>query len=75
MPGAGWWRKHLTAQSVYEKFILNESDVQIEKENVIVKLKKKRNLPLILETMKQFEPVETPFLKNKKLVFQGASYS
>jgi len=25
--------------------------------------------------MKQFEPVETPFLKNKKLVFQGASYS
>jgi len=38
-------------------------------------LKKKRNLPLVLETMKQFEPVETPFLKNKKLVFQGASYS
>ena len=32
MPGAGWWRKHLTAQSVYEKFILNEGDVQIEKE-------------------------------------------
>lgn len=66
---------HLTAQSVYEKFILNEGDVQIEKENIIVKLKKKRNLPLVLETMKQFEPIETPFLKNKKLVFQGASYS
>jgi transposase len=66
---------HLTAQSVYEKFILNEGDVQIEKENIIVKLKKKRNLPLVLETMKKFETVETPFLKNKKLIFQGASYS
>jgi len=32
-------------------------------------------LPLILETMNQFAKIKYNWFKNKKLVFQGASYS
>jgi hypothetical protein len=67
--------EHLTAQSIYEKFISNEGDVEIGDDQIIIKLKKKRNLPMVLETMKKFETVKVPFLNNKKLIVKGASYS
>lgn len=67
--------EHLTAQSIYEKFISNEGDVEIGNELITIKLKKKRNLPMVLETMKKFETIKIPFLKNKKIIVQGASYS
>jgi hypothetical protein len=67
--------EHLTAQSLYEKFIANQGDIEINGHQIVIKLKKKRTLPLILESMKNFEPVRYPFLENKQLVFQGASYS
>lgn len=67
--------EHLTAQSIYEKFISNEGDVEIGNELITIKLKKKRNLPMVLETMKKFETVKIPFLNNKKIIVQGASYS
>jgi len=67
--------EHLTAQSIYEKFISNDGDVEIGDEQITIKLKKKRNLPMVLETMKKFETVKIPFLNNKKLIVQGASYS
>jgi len=67
--------EHLTAQSIYEKFISNEGDVEIGDEHITIKLKKKRNLPMVLETMKKFEKVKIPFLNNKKIIVQGASYS
>ena len=41
--------EHLTAQSLYEKFILNEGDIIIDNESITVNLKKKRNLPLVLD--------------------------
>ncbi len=67
--------EHLTAQSIYEKFILNDGDISIVDDRIIVKLKKKRNLPLILENMQQFQELNYPWLNNKKIVFEGASYS
>jgi len=66
---------HLTSQSLYEKFISNSAEIKIEEKQIIVGLKKKRNLPLILEKTKQFENYKYPWLGNKKLIFQGASYS
>jgi len=30
---------------------------------------------MVLETMKKFEKVKIPFLNNKKIIVQGASYS
>jgi len=65
----------LTAQSLYEKFILNEGDIHIDNDKIVVKLKKKRNLPIILETMKKYEDLSYPWLKGKKIHFEGAAYS
>jgi len=42
---------NLSAQSLYEKFVLNGADVIIQEETITVQLKKKRNLPQILEVM------------------------
>jgi len=65
----------LSVQSLYDKFILNGADIVIEEsERIVVKLKKKRNLPLILETMQLYEHQKYPWLNNKKLIFEGASY-
>jgi hypothetical protein len=66
--------ENLTVQSLYDKFILNGADIVIEKSRIIVKLKKKRNLPAILESMKLFEHQKYSWLKNKRIIFEGASY-
>lgn len=66
---------HLTSQSIYEKFILNEGDIEIEKGKITVKLKKKRNLPLLLENMQGFEKIKYSWLNGVKIQIQGASYS
>jgi hypothetical protein len=66
---------NLSVKTLYEKFILNSADIDIEDEQIVVKLKKKRNLPLVLETMNQYSNLNYPWFDNKKLIFQGASYS
>jgi len=66
---------NLSVRSLYEKFVLNGADIEIGEKNIVVKLKKKRNLPLILETMPQFSKLKYPWLNDKQLVFEGASYS
>lgn len=66
--------QNLSVQSLFDKFILNGADILIEETRIIVKLRKKRSLPLILETMKLYERQKYPWLKNKKIIFQGASY-
>jgi hypothetical protein len=66
--------ENLSIQSIYDKFVLNGADISIEKSRVVVKLKKKRNLPLILETMKEFELQKYSWLDNHKIVFEGATY-
>lgn len=65
----------LSVQSLYEKFLLNSADIQIENESIIVNLKKKRNLPLLLESMNQFNDLKYQSLGYKKMIFKGATYS
>jgi len=66
---------HLTSQSLYEKFITNAADVEIGQDEIVINLKKKRNLPLLLETMNRFQDCRYSWLNNKKLIFQGATYT
>jgi len=66
---------HLTSQSLYEKFITHGADVEIRKNEIVVSLKKKRNLPLLLETMNRLQGRKYSWLGNKKLIFQGATYT
>jgi len=67
--------EHLTAQSLYEKFVLNGADIEIGDKTITVQLKKKRELPLILEVMQKFNQQNYPWLGNKNIIFEGASYS
>ena len=66
---------NLTAQTLYDKFVLNGADIEIGENVIKVQLKKKRQLPLILETMPKFKKQKYPMLGNKKLIFEGATYS
>ena len=66
---------NLSIQSLYEKFVLNGADVIIQQETITVQLKKKRNLPLILEVMQNFSRQKYPWLNGKNVIFEGATYS
>ena len=66
---------NLSIQSLYEKFVLNGADVIIQEETITVQLKKKRNLPLILEVMQKFSRQKYPWLNGKNVIFEGATYS
>ncbi len=67
--------ENLTAQTLYDKFVLNGADIEIGDKSLTVKLKKKRELPLILEVMQKFSRQNYPLLGNKNIIFEGASYS
>jgi hypothetical protein len=66
---------NLSAQSLYEKFVLNGADIIIQEETITVQLKKKRNLPLILEVMSNYSRFKYSWLNGKNVIFEGATYS
>ena len=65
--------ENISNQSIYEMFVKNSGEVEINKNEVKVYLKKKRTLPQILTTMQKFSSQKYPQLKNKKLIFLGSS--
>ena len=67
--------ENMSVQSIYEKFIKNAADIEIDHDTVQVVLKKKRNLPLVLEKTNLYPNQKYPWLGNKKITFEGASYS
>ncbi len=64
-----------TAPTLFQKFFANQAEIHIKKEMIEVALKKKRHLPLLLETMNEFQDLTYPFLGNKKIQFLGASHT
>lgn len=66
---------HISDQKLFDRFFLNAAEIVIEDDIIRVALKKKRNLPLILETMKNFENCQFDWLNNFTVKFVGASYS
>lgn len=66
---------HLAAKSIFAKFIDNSGEVEIKDDCIMVKMKKRRNLPAILMTMKEYDNLHYPHLENKKLIFTGATIS
>jgi hypothetical protein len=61
------------AQSLYEKFLYNSGEIEIMDVQILVKMKKKRNLPALLSAMDKFKDLRIPWLNDKKCVFLGAS--
>jgi len=66
---------NLTAERIYEKFITNNGNIQITKGTIQVELKKKRDLPQLLEMMKSFSDLKYPWLKGYKIEFHPSSTS
>lgn len=66
---------HDTDNTLYTKFLSTSGSVQIESDHITVKLKKKRNLPLLLTAMEQFQNKRLPILGKKRLVFAGDTRS
>ena len=64
-----------TSQTLYDKFICNSGTVNCNKDKVVVRLKKKRNLPCLLEAMQAQHDLNVPWLANKQIKFEGASTS
>ena len=67
--------KNLSDQTIYEKFIENGADIRIKKKMIELRFKKKRNLPLFLEKMGNYEEFKYNWLDNKKIKFTGATYT
>ncbi len=66
---------HMTAHKLYDKFIANSGFVEVKGETINIELKKKRELPLVLEMMGKYKELEYPWLENKKLNFIPSSSS
>jgi hypothetical protein len=66
---------HLSDEKIYEKFVPFQGKISIAKKEVIVDMKKRRDLPLILETMKNYKDVKYDFLEGRTMKFTGATSS
>jgi hypothetical protein len=56
---------HFSDNSIYEKFIMNSGEIEVDYQNIKVKLKKKKNLPQILSTMNRFASLQYPWRVEK----------
>ena len=63
--------EHFCDERIYEKFIANSGDISLNanSDTINVELKKKRDLPQIIETMKNFEHLKYSWMGNRKLKF------
>ena len=66
---------HCEAKTIYSKFIYNAGDIVITDEHIILKLKRKRALPITLEFMKRDADLYYPWLRGKKLLIEAATRS
>ncbi len=64
---------HHAAQTIFEKFLSNSGQVNITFDTIEVNLKKKRNLPLLLSELDQFQNTSIPWLDNRKIIFSASS--
>ena len=60
---------------IYEKFIANSGNIAIKDNKIRVEMKKKRELPLLLETMDRYKGAKFEWLNNMKIDFIGAATS
>lgn len=61
------------AETLFNKFVDNMATIRYGNDEVEVVLKKKRELPLLLELGKSFAKEEIPWLDKRKITFSGAA--
>jgi len=65
---------HNTAISIYDKFIDNYGDVEVESDFINVKMNRKRTLPLLRESIPLLNDTY-PWLGGKKLIFSANTHT
>jgi hypothetical protein len=66
---------HMTDERIYEKFVVNSGEIAVEQEQIRIDLKKKRELPLLLNYFKKSNEVNYPWLDNKYVHFNPTASS
>lgn len=67
--------KSCTAETIYEMFIKNNGNIEIDNNRITVELKKKRNLPHLIEMLNQYSGSRYPWLNNLELNFYPSATS
>ena len=62
---------HNADMTLYNKFLSMSGEVEITPSEILVKMKKKRNLPSLLTSISQFKTTPIKFYGGRKLIFTG----
>ena len=65
----------LSDNRIYEKFIANNGRIKVQNDRIHIEMKKKRELPLLLEVMNRFNELNYNWLGGLKINFIGAATS
>ena len=66
---------HSTDFTLFNKFLSMSGSVEIKSDEILVKMKKKRNLPALLTVMEPFQAMSISILGNRKLILTGDTTS
>jgi len=66
---------HLSDEKIYEKFVAIQGKISIDAKGITVDMKKRRDLPLILETMNNYKDLRYDCFKGRTMKFTGATSS
>jgi len=66
---------HNADYTLFNKFLSMNGAVEIKTDKIIIKLKKKRNLPSLLTAMEPFQNIPVALLGNRRVVFAGDTSS
>ena len=67
--------RHMSAERIFNKFISNNGDIVIEPSEIRIDLKKKRELPQLLEYLEKSKNVAYPWIENRKINFNPVATS
>jgi hypothetical protein len=67
--------KHMSDERIYKKFIVNSGEIEIQPDVIRIGLKKKRELPQIIDFTKTAEGTKYSWLDDKKIIFNPTASS
>ena len=67
--------QHMSDERIYEMFIHNSGEVEIEQSEIRIDLKKKRELPLLLDFLKSEKIENCSWMNNKNIIFNPTASS
>jgi hypothetical protein len=67
--------QNMSDDRIYKKFIVNSGEIEIENDKIRIDLKKKRDLPQLLEFTQKTNEIKYTWLDDKKIAFNAISSS